>query len=212
MTHYTLTHLFLHPCYCWLILRGDNPCQLFIPTGSFRYVTFISTLRYEHAVRPHTTTIHGHNKSSTVSCACVRITIYQSTLQKQGVHLTPQSLGSGCSITHRIAAFGTVLVSLRYTLDYYLWQRTWLVWLWCFVSATWAFSGTGEVVWLSNHVRQQTNLVGGPRECCGRGYKRNVNGTVYVHFFRYFWVGSGLKIPAHSAMQPFYCVNTFISR
>lgn len=45
----------------------------------------------------------------------------------------------------------------------YLWLWAWLAWPCC--STTWAFSGTGKVVWPQSRVTQLTKLVGGPRYC-----------------------------------------------
>lgn len=85
------------PC---VILRGDNPSQLFIPAGSVWYVTWytsIHTDRQERAVNSHTlrrkvnTINHWKAVSSQLLCAWIHMyLIYFSKPIEHLRHLSPQ--------------------------------------------------------------------------------------------------------------------------
>lgn len=158
----------------YLILRGDNPSQfqqnpsqLFIPTESFRYVTWPA---YIH-IQQDRLIFNSQRHEKTVSSRTLRRNINSVNITQLAlfvleylVHfIKPEDL-FGASfygikllyITHRMTAFGSSFVSRQYTLDCYLWHTTWLVWPCCSVSTSWAFSGTGEVDWLWNLFRQSS--------------------------------------------------------
>lgn len=171
-TYYT-THLFIWlyihvsgTADTYLILRGDGPSQLFIPTESFRYVTwaacthlqqdrliFISQ-RHEKAVSSHT-----HRDKT--------LTAWTPHSSSSAWIFSPISETRG-RIWHFVLCDQVTAKEVEgpLILDCYLWLTTWLVWPCCSVSTTWAFSGTGEAGWLWNLVMQLTKLVvSGPRKC-----------------------------------------------
>lgn len=157
----------------YLVLRSDNPSQLFIPLESFRYVTWLPLA-------------HGSSHVDLVSRAFPETQSYcQPWPQRVTIGLflfncvasvNKETTGCFCSLSlwhqgtiYNLQIHSFLKARLRHigpTWDCYLWHTTWPIWPCCSVSTWWAFSGTGEVGWCWSHnFGALTASVGNPWKC-----------------------------------------------